>query len=175
MTIDTANLRTLASAATPGPWAVKLGHATFGDGTQVAYVMEDAPDPCRVVAYEVGLPEASFIAAASPSVVLALLDEVERLRADTEAAEQRLLCVLDGTFSVGDGTAQREIERLRALVAGAAPHVNRQELAISDMSRKLAAVSAARDEACQIAERLAGLECDSTAEERIASLRKVGQ
>jgi hypothetical protein len=115
------------------------------------------------------------IAAASPSVVLALLDEVERLRADTEAAEQRLLCVLDGTFSVGDGTAQREIERLRALVAGAAPHVNRQELAISDMSRKLAAVSAARDEACQIAERLAGLECDSTAEERIASLRKVGQ
>lgn len=34
--------------------------------------------------------------------------------ADMEAAEQRMLGVLDGTFSVGDGTAQREIERLRA-------------------------------------------------------------
>jgi hypothetical protein len=98
MTIDTANLRTLASAATPGPWAVKLGHATFGDGTQVAYVMEDAPDPCRVVAYEVGLPEASFIAAASPSVVLALLDEVEDLRHRIEAAEAGAMAANDAAF-----------------------------------------------------------------------------
>jgi hypothetical protein len=49
------------------------------------------------------------------------------------------------------------------------------ESALAKQAAQLAAVSAARDEACQIAERLAGLECDSTAEERIASLRKVGQ
>lgn len=55
------------------------------------------------------------------SALDALADECERLakerdaaRADMESAEQRMLCVLDGTFSVGDGTAQREIERLRA-------------------------------------------------------------
>ena len=34
-------------------------------------------------------------------------------RTDMEAAEQRMLGVLDGTFATGDGTAQREIERLR--------------------------------------------------------------
>lgn len=39
--------------------------------------------------------------------------ERDEARADCEAAEQRMIGVLDGTFSVGDGTAQREIERLR--------------------------------------------------------------
>jgi len=38
----------------------------------------------------------------------------ERLSAALVAAEERFLGVLDGTFSIGDGTAQREIERLRA-------------------------------------------------------------
>lgn len=49
--------------------------------------------------------------------------ERDRLRAerdraveDMEAAEQRMAAFLDGTFAVGDGTAQREIERLRAEV-----------------------------------------------------------
>ena len=36
------------------------------------------------------------------------------LEAGIEAQDQQMLCILDGTFSVGDGTAQREIERLRA-------------------------------------------------------------
>jgi len=44
----------------------------------------------------------------------ALRAEVERLREELTASEERFAGVLDGTFSVGDGTAQREIERLRA-------------------------------------------------------------
>lgn len=49
--------------------------------------------------------------------VLDLLAERDQAVADMEAAEQRLLGVLDGTFAVGDGTAQREIERLREQLA----------------------------------------------------------
>lgn len=44
----------------------------------------------------------------------ALRAEAAKARADMEAAEQGMLCVLDSTFAVGDGTAQREIERLQA-------------------------------------------------------------
>lgn len=43
-----------------------------------------------------------------------LTSERDRAVEDMEAAEQRMAGVLDGTFSVGDGSAQREIERLRA-------------------------------------------------------------
>jgi len=41
-------------------------------------------------------------------------DERDAARADMEATEQRWAGTLDATFAVGDGTAQREIERLRA-------------------------------------------------------------
>jgi tellurite resistance protein len=43
---------------------------------------------------------------------------------DMQAAEQRMLCVLDGSFSVGDGTAQREIERLRDVAEAAEDYVD---------------------------------------------------
>jgi len=43
--------------------------------------------------------------------------EIERLKADVVAADERMAGVLDGTFAIGDGTAQAEIERLRAELA----------------------------------------------------------
>jgi len=47
--------------------------------------------------------------------------EAEKLRADVIAADERMAAVLDGTFAVGDGTAQREIERLHAEIARMRP------------------------------------------------------
>lgn len=42
---------------------------------------------------------------------------IAELEADFVAADERMAGVLDGTFSVGDGTAQVEIERLRTKIA----------------------------------------------------------
>lgn len=42
------------------------------------------------------------------------LDEIERLKADIVMYDEQHAAIMDGTFAVGDGTAQREIERLRA-------------------------------------------------------------
>jgi hypothetical protein len=53
--------------------------------------------------------------------VLELGREAVGLEADVAAADARLVGVIDGTFAIGDGTAQREIERLRAEVELARP------------------------------------------------------
>ena len=75
MTIDHAELRRLAIAATPGPWTA--------DGDLVAQprghyrIPICGGDQCNFL-----IPvDAEFIAAANPMTVLALLDEVDRLRA----------------------------------------------------------------------------------------------
>lgn len=65
-----ADLRRLAEAATPGPWEQSEGGMyvdVVDDDSQVAEVIRRA--------------DAAFIAAANPAAVLALLDEIERLRA----------------------------------------------------------------------------------------------
>lgn len=41
-------------------------------------------------------------------------EENDRLRLEVESADMGIAAVMDGTFAVGDGTAQREIERLSA-------------------------------------------------------------
>ncbi len=73
--IDKQNLRALATAATPGPWAVTGDNddcvtARHPEGS--SWPVADADDP----------EDAAFIAAASPSTVLALLDEIDALYAD---------------------------------------------------------------------------------------------
>lgn len=42
--------------------------------------------------------------------------EVERLKEEVQASDMNMAAIMDGTFAVGDGTAQKEIERLRAEV-----------------------------------------------------------
>lgn len=79
---DHATLRTLAEAATPGPW---VADAPAGFGTIFAGVLGDSSrwlfDPVK------GTNEdAAYIAACDPQTILALLDELETLRAALEAA-----------------------------------------------------------------------------------------
>lgn len=70
--IDYTKLRELAQAATPGPWW--QGRYSVGAGGL-------ASDPDAVVLHNAAtLPDAEYIAAVSPDVVLALLDEIDTLR-----------------------------------------------------------------------------------------------
>lgn len=75
MIIDTKTLRSLAERATQGPWTVQP-HEHWKSGAQVYAVRAFA----FIAECGIGESDAAYIAAASPDVVLALLDEVERLR-----------------------------------------------------------------------------------------------
>jgi hypothetical protein len=98
-----AELRRLAEAATPGPWTVEDRRnaplknvqivagfhrvAEVHDVHQRDYQGSFAGDHAAADAVDaVGLANAAFIAATDPATVLALVDEVERLRADRDAA-----------------------------------------------------------------------------------------
>jgi hypothetical protein len=79
---DWKRLRELAEAATPGPWMVE-GRDVF----EPIQVYAHSRDVCAFDTYdhrpdERG-PDAEYVAAANPQTVVALLDEVERLRALT--------------------------------------------------------------------------------------------
>ena len=76
MTIDTTKLRQLAQKATPGPWGYELDHGSY------LRIYSDADsgivDGCGCC----GSPNcdevnATFIAAANPATVLALLDKLD--------------------------------------------------------------------------------------------------
>jgi hypothetical protein len=68
--VDVAALRALAEAATPGPWVSFSGYVWRGEWDSGDCVAEGVSDG-----------NAAFTAAANPTEILALLDEVERLRA----------------------------------------------------------------------------------------------
>ena len=67
----------------------------------------------RETPYPAELDECRSARRALIAEVGTLRSERERLHAEVAAGDERLAGVLDGTFAVGDGTAQREIERLR--------------------------------------------------------------
>lgn len=73
---DTTTLRRLAEAATPGPWHDKM-HCTVNSGHPHFEVVADTE-----MDHERMTENAAYIAAVHPAAVLALLDEVERLRAE---------------------------------------------------------------------------------------------
>ena len=142
MTFDTKKLRELAEAATPGPWRDANGNGA------ASVVSEHSDYGCQIylnvrtceIADTVNRwkADARFIAAANPQTVIALLDEVARLRAAIE-------------------TNQLVIDHDRAV-------------------RRLAAMTAARDEVYAIAKRTFD-RLLMTREEasRLDELRKVGQ
>lgn len=78
--IDTRALRALARAAMPGPW-----HTEYVESDRWWQIYAQPHD--GIVCPEVaaidtdGADEALYIAAANPAVILALLDEVDQLRA----------------------------------------------------------------------------------------------
>jgi len=90
---DECELRRLAEAATPGPWEWVGGppepfalKSNGKDGKAYQYVLhgesgrvysEYSDDPDFI---EVSIDDSAYIAAANPARVLALLDEIERMR-----------------------------------------------------------------------------------------------
>jgi hypothetical protein len=195
--VDTKALRELAGFATPGPWrAWRCNGAGEGDACGVrAAIHDDGPgyigvfydgarDECHHV---VSLDDAAFIAAAHPQTVIALLDEIDGLRAERDEALrqhegrirqaeklERRLQVADAFEAKIKGGLKDAWKGERAkLRAAAVDYRAQRDLA----TEHLAALTAARDEACDIAYRAIednAAAMPTTASMRIDAIRKVG-
>ncbi|EOI1407343.1 ead/Ea22-like family protein [Pseudomonas aeruginosa] len=85
---DHAELRRLAEAATPGPWTLYVPEDYQGPEELPGYGVECAEG--RAIVWGALEPEtgcqfdrdAEFIAAANPNTILALLDEIDQLKAE---------------------------------------------------------------------------------------------
>ena len=91
MTIDTQRLRELAQAATPGPWwaevdKVKCRIRCYGSDEPTQITLWNPPAVGFAISDEQNEATASFIARLNPENTLALLDEIDRLRAIKAAA-----------------------------------------------------------------------------------------
>lgn len=85
MTLDLNRLRSLALKATPGPWH-------WGERGEQAFKLYGPKPDYKIVAYSepfaIAESNRQFIAAASPTTVLALLDRIEALtKARDEACD----------------------------------------------------------------------------------------
>ena len=109
---DHSELKKLAEAATPGPWAYDGSYvcpARTEDGTTYVELWLSIAD-CHQ-------PEnTKFIAAANPTAVLALIAEVEGLRArhGRDSAELRSLCQARDDARKERDQLKAEVERLTA-------------------------------------------------------------
>lgn len=107
---DYSELKMLAEAATPGPWAYDGSYvcpARTEDGTTYVELWRSIAD-CHQ-------PEnTKFIAAANPAAVLALIAEVEGLRAQhgRDSAELRSLCQARDDARKERDQLKAEVERL---------------------------------------------------------------
>ncbi|HHM6458652.1 TPA: ead/Ea22-like family protein [Pseudomonas aeruginosa] len=123
---DHAELRRLAKAATPGPWRVQTGCSWRRIGTDSGD--GDVLRPCThphdgwpdIVAPAENL---KYIASANPKAILALLDEIGRLKAENEALLLGMRAILNA-YDYADqynkeGVAVEVMEDLRTLFKGA--------------------------------------------------------
>ncbi|HCT8042319.1 TPA: ead/Ea22-like family protein [Pseudomonas aeruginosa] len=84
---DHAELRRLAKAATPGPWVTdaQQNGAIFNieseSGDMCIAMSQENPAPTRLEINEQRRANAEFIAAANPKTILALLDEIDGMKA----------------------------------------------------------------------------------------------
>ena len=119
MSLDLKALRTLAAQATPGPW--RVGDGSFSSENLIANVRGvEVWGPYRATACG---KEATYIAACSPTTVLALLDTLEQTQEDlTQVRVQLAGCsviacghdepdVKQGVF--GWSVAYEDIRKLR--------------------------------------------------------------
>lgn len=179
MIIDTKRLRERAEAADdnqPGPW-------TATERVDGEWVIHDRD--CTWVARldDASAECAAFIAAANPQTVIALLDEIERLRELSH--EIHGIAWAAGRHEIEQQLAAMTTERdeLRAACIDrhnmAADAGNRADI----LAQQLAAMTAARDEACVIAAKAVEVAHDESraghgewraAFLRIVELRKVG-
>ena len=79
-----AELRRLAEAATPGPWRTEYLMGAGNDLLTAIIAGRATPDDLRVIGSTLAERDGKFVAAASPAVVLALLDERDALAAKVE-------------------------------------------------------------------------------------------
>ena len=84
LTPDLAELRRLAEAATPGPWRTEYLMGAGNDLLTAIIAGRATPDDLRVIGSTLAERDGKFVAAASPAVVLALLDERDALAAKVE-------------------------------------------------------------------------------------------
>lgn len=77
--VDHAELRRLAEAATTGPWAY-MGDE-YADNGGKFYCVESADQETVFGEYGPGPEDARYVAAANPAVMIALLNEIDALRA----------------------------------------------------------------------------------------------
>ncbi|WP_395553795.1 ead/Ea22-like family protein [Pseudomonas aeruginosa] len=86
---DHAELRRVAKAATPGPWSCNRHWAIVG-GPTLEFTNGAAQQQIAMACWQSWMHEeelrnnAEFIAANNPKTVLALLDEIDRLKAENE-------------------------------------------------------------------------------------------
>lgn len=141
MTINTARLRALAEAATPGPWEA--------DGNEVSQHWS-RPEPWKTVASsEVACmsycyggsgrgiedeADAAYIAAADPSTMLALLDEIESLR-DQVDSMQMANDMLRATHRTDNQYLLDEIERYRDALEAAERERDNWKLSAEEAER----------------------------------------
>lgn len=127
MTIDKAQLKALAEAATPGKWVTDGEYVNEHGNVLYAYVahekggrIAEAFANCLVKTDEQCRANAAYIAAASPTAVLALLAEIERLKADNRSL--RGSCAKTGSENAGLSRqlkkATRQSADARAELAG---------------------------------------------------------
>jgi len=113
--IDTTKLRELAQNAAPGPWTQWEGrgwvHAGTPEANEKGYMAGTHGQVCRTDCGDFSdaqeIKNAEYIAAANPSAVLALLDELDRSRGTIDIISAALFA------------AEKEIAELRPIKAAA--------------------------------------------------------
>ncbi|PBV12707.1 ead/Ea22-like family protein [Pseudomonas aeruginosa] len=120
---DHAELRRVAKAATPGPWSCNRHWAIVG-GPTLEFTNGAAQQQIAMACWQSWMHEeelrnnAEFIAANNPKTVLALLDEIDRLKAENEALRGALQAVVDDpTWRSNDNTLWPKI--IKAMDKGA--------------------------------------------------------
>ena len=77
MQVDIDRLRAAAEKATPGPWGVLQAPHTHGSWWEI---YADGPFRIGVLSRDNALPNGRHVAACDPTTIIALCDEVARLR-----------------------------------------------------------------------------------------------
>ncbi|EPZ4796871.1 ead/Ea22-like family protein [Pseudomonas aeruginosa] len=115
---DHAELRRLAKAATPGPWEYQAPLKILAaDRTSIVLIALSHAN------YREDEANSRLIAAANPKTILALLDEIDRLKAENEALLLGMRAILNA-YDYADqynkeGVAVEVMEDLRTLFKGA--------------------------------------------------------
>ncbi|MCV6567510.1 ead/Ea22-like family protein [Pseudomonas aeruginosa] len=121
--MDTNKLKELTERATPGPWSCNRHWAIVG-GPTLEFTNGAAQQQIAMACWQSWMHEeelrnnAEFIASANPKTVLALLDEIDRLKAENEALRGALQAVVDDpTWRSNDNTLWPKI--IKAMDKGA--------------------------------------------------------